>query len=421
MSIFRISIIAFSLTLLIACGGGGGSTASTGSPAGTGSAPTGNDRVSHPPETKSLGSRVVTIGGDDGVAPLSGLTSFTPSVLSPTMREIRKRHQPATKRETRGVIDPNTGKPHFIWVPGSRAHFSSFGKIGSYQQRVGINCGSGVDCITNLPGDSNHKDPREIFDNSIERFGLFSMRDTIADLSLVYPNAYYRVFTKRDSNNCGQGGRHSCNDAEHIRVKYFTENFISRISSTATIGDVSFARGSLTATRQHDKAPLEFQTFAGWLDSGIFGTIRVKVGESGSEQHLFTSYYTWDWDEGTRPSGTGSATWEGAAVASIKDVAAIIDGWSFIRGDATIDIDDLANPDVDLRFDNWKTIDGREVSLPATTFENISLRFDGRGFELRGGETTGRAEGWFHGENANKVSGHFQDDTLAGAFGAVRQ
>ena len=218
-------------------------------------------------------------------------------------------------------------------------------------------------------------------------------------------------------------------------------SYRSRTSSTATTGGVSFARGSLTATRRHDNTPLEFQTFAGWLGGGFFTTTQVSIGESGREQYrLFSQYHNHSdlcCGRGPIPSGTGSAIWEGVAVASIKDAAAIEDDWAFIRGDATVDIDDLENPDVDLRFDNWHLINGRELSLPAVIFDGAEFQGAYSGYydetcypDCGGRVVAGRFElvesskgvaGTFHGVNQRSVGGVFETETLAGAFGAVRQ
>lgn len=369
--------------LLVACGGGGG-----GSTAGTG----GNDRVESPIEFVSVGGFITTIGGDNGVAPLSGLSSFTPSITSPTMQAVRE-------------IDLK-GEHHVMLT------LSEISELGSCCKIIGI-----------LPGDDGQ------LDAYFSKF--FNMHDAIelplpmTDLSLVHPNA----------PSC----RVSC--VSRPPEDYFADStYRSRTSSTAIIGDVNFARGSLTATRAHDNTLLEFQTFAGWFDGRIFTTKQILIGESGSKQYRFISYYLASADRyidpdyhhssfygGTTPSGTGSAIWEGVAVASIKDVAAIEHGWSFIRGDATIDIDDLTNPDVDLRFDNWHLIDGREVLLPVIIFEGAEINRFGNFISFNddlpslNGFRRPQAEGVFHGDNQEAVGGTFETKTLAGAFAGVRQ
>ena len=394
MKIITTFATMFSLILLVACGGGGGgSTASIGSPAGTGGAPTGDDRVSHPPETRSLAGRTITIGGDDGVAPLSGLTSFTPTITSSTTS--------AFKEIAQVRISPSNGYAKKIM---SGTHV----ELGYYERRHysfegwGGGCrgtgGHPTFCTLGLPGDTHSYIWSSLGDIDTSHEALVESVRHIHDLSLITNSKYFAP-----------------------------SSFKSRISSSATIGDVTFARGSLEATRARDNAPLEFQTFAGWLNGRIFATRRIEVGESTDKRYFFKPYYLNRPGAGM-PVGTGSATWEGAAVASIKDAAAIEDGWSFIRGDSTIDIDDLENPDVDLRFDNWKTIDGREVSLPATIFNNVPFvegrhSFDTGYFRFRYKEgSLLQVYGKFRSTGQEQaVGGIFESKTLSGAFHAVRQ
>lgn len=368
---FRLIAISLSLTLLVACGGGGGnSTASSG-----------NNRVATPIETLSVGSRTITIGGDNGVAPLSGLNSFTPSITSPTMQAVR---------------EIGADSEFYFTAQG----YGQLGKIG--------------DCCGGVPGEALPGDPQDHshfdkqFRSSDPEYNNWLF---IRDLSQIHPTAV----------SC----RHSGCEGKQIEDYFVDSSYRSRTSSIATIGDISFARGSLTAIRRHDNTPLEFQTFAGWFDNRIFATMRISIGEPGREQYRLHSYYGHHADYccggGTAPTGTGSARWAGAAVASIKDAAAIEDDWSFIRGDATIEMDDLSTPYVDLRFDNWHLINGREVSLPATIFEGaeICLPCNAGHFSLR--DTSGAVSGTFHGDNQSEVGGIFETETLAGAYAGVRQ
>lgn len=397
MKLINRLAVMFSLTLLIACGGGGGSTAGTG----------GNERVATPIETRTIGSETITIGGDNGLPALSGLTSFTPSITSSTMQTFRDFW--------------NGGEPYIGNNPDG---LSRIGGATSGMGRIGVCCW--LPGLTNsaLPGDpAGHTH----YDKHYRDPVTYSTR--VADLSLIHPRAV--------SHNAQ-------NDPTSTPQDYFVDSsYRSRTSSTATIGNVSFARGSLTATRRHDNTPLEFQTFAGWLDGGFFSITQVSIGESGREQYrLFSQYHNhagWCCSIGPIPSGTGRAVWEGAAVASIKDAAAIEDDWAFIRGGATIDIDDLANPEVDLRFDNWHLINGREVSLPAVTFDGVKFQgansnsYDETCYPYCAGNVTAgyfqsdsteslkRVNGVFHGDNQEGVGGTFETEMLMGAFGAVRQ
>ena len=198
------------------------------------------------------------------------------------------------------------------------------------------------------------------------------------------------------------------------------DNALSTITNTAEIGEITFARGSLTGTK--DNTPVEFQTFAGWLDGGIFGITQVSVGETGSQEHRFIPY-TIGTHARTRPSPTGnetSATWEGNTVASAKTNA------TFILGDAKIDIDDLANPDVDLMLDNWRMINGQVASdVPAISFDNMEIRLSGvfglHDQDNNNNQVNGAVSGYFQGSDHNSVIGIFNTEDVVGTFGGVRQ
>ena len=199
---------------------------------------------------------------------------------------------------------------------------------------------------------------------------------------------------------------------------YFSESANLEITNGRTIGGIDFTRGRATATRADDSSPVEFETFAGWLDGSIFGTTQITVGESGSEEYRFISYAV-GVPSGSNPSGSGSATWEGATVATIKTDR------TFIRGDATITIDDLASPVVDLMFDNWymlpnmdSMVEGDEITgMAAITYEDLMLTSGA--FESSGNGN--QAEGRFFGTNHNEVGGFFNTPDVTGAFGGTRQ
>ena len=195
-------------------------------------------------------------------------------------------------------------------------------------------------------------------------------------------------------------------------VGFTDEEYTSTITPSETIDGVDFARGSLTGTRDTDNAPLEFETFTGWLDGSIFGTIQTSVGASGSEQYRFISY-TIGIPATDNPSATGSetsATWGGAAVATVKE------NRRFLRGEATITIPDLTDADVDLMFDNWHTVTGQEVSsMPAITYQDLPLTSGAFA------SSDNKVQGRFYGTDHNEVGGIFYDDDISGAFGGTRQ
>ena len=184
-------------------------------------------------------------------------------------------------------------------------------------------------------------------------------------------------------------------------------NTNSQITNGQNVDDVTLARGNLTGTKTN--IPVEFQTFAGWLDGSIFGTTQTAIGASGSEQYRFISYAV-GVPATDNPSSTGSATWDGAVVASIKADR------TFILGDAEITVN-FTDTNVDLRFDEWRGLDNQAISgMSAITYSDLALSsgsFTGSGNE--------QVQGRFYGNSHEEVGGFFNTETVTGAFGGTRQ
>ena len=142
----------------------------------------------------------------------------------------------------------------------------------------------------------------------------------------------------------------------------------------------------------------------------FFSVTHISIGDSSDRQYRLASNLvgipaTQD------PSGTGLAIWEGVTVATIRA------NRTFIRGDATITVPDLANADVDVMLDNWRDLDNRELSsMQAISYEDLTLTngsFEGSGND--------QVEGRFYGTDHAEVGGFFNTETFTGAFGGTRQ
>ena len=206
--------------------------------------------------------------------------------------------------------------------------------------------------------------------------------------------------------------RANVEDISLIRnTSYFANNeYTSTVTSDVTVNGVALARGNLTGTRKEGTTPFESQSFAGWLDGSVFGTMQITIGESGSEQYRFISYIV-GVPSGSNPSSTGSATWEGAAVASIKADR------TFILGDAEITVN-FTDTDVDLMLDNWRGLDNQAVSsVGEITYEDLNLT-SGSFTSSKSNEQVQRR---FYGTTHAEVGGFFNTATVAGAFGGTRQ
>ena len=186
----------------------------------------------------------------------------------------------------------------------------------------------------------------------------------------------------------------------------------NRITPIVTQGEVHFARGEFTGTARSnsDANAVEIQTFAGWLDGSVFGTVQTTIGESNPRRQFFS--YSLGVPTGSNPGGTGEATWEGAAVASIKADR------TFIHGDATITIPDLASADVDVMLDNWRNINNGQAASGVSAISYTDLTLADGSFEGSGDE---QVSGRFYGTDHAEVGGHFNTEDLIGAFGGTRQ
>ena len=133
-----------------------------------------------------------------------------------------------------------------------------------------------------------------------------------------------------------------------------------------------------------------------WLNDSVFAivdeTVAVSFGSS----------------PGTTPTEMGGGVWRGTLVG--------IDTQSRerVEGDAVIDIDDFARPDVDIAFTNIETTRGRsQADLHWQDIPVVQGAFQAR-------DMAGSIEGRFYGSDHGEVGGIFERNRLLGAFGASR-
>ena len=199
--------------------------------------------------------------------------------------------------------------------------------------------------------------------------------------------------------------------------------------------------------------------YGGWLDGSMFAMFGARVPEDHESGMTFG--LSIGNDSGSNPAGTGSATWSGIMVGGVvdgeslssccPDIRVVAPAPLLIQGDATIDIDDLTAPDVDVLFSNLVNLTladaRREYSVQRQTlrsrfpvdysridYEDAILKsvISWSDLPLTNGAFTGGApdgstrmdgsiEGRFYGVNHEEVGGVFQQGGFAGAFGATRQ
>lgn len=166
--------------------------------------------------------------------------------------------------------------------------------------------------------------------------------------------------------------------------------------------------------------------YGGWLEEGAFFvnrailTVRDQRGQPIGLGTVFDASALGVAND-VAPAVTQniSGTWKGMMVGT--DVSDNVTRGQFVRGDATLSIDDFANPDVDVAFSNLHDLetgaklDGR--SIPA--WEDIPL--DGGAFGEKPVGSIDYIQGQFVGENHAGVVGVFERSEIIGSFGAARQ
>ena len=131
------------------------------------------------------------------------------------------------------------------------------------------------------------------------------------------------------------------------------------------------------------------------LDESVFGIVERGIAVSFGAR------------SGANPAGMGGGAWRGRVVGT--------DGGVRIEGDASIDIDDFARPDVDVAFTGMAGADGR--ARPDLGWDGLPL-LQGA---FRARDAAGSIEGRFWGPGQEEAGGVFEKNGMVGAFGATKQ
>ncbi len=167
------------------------------------------------------------------------------------------------------------------------------------------------------------------------------------------------------------------------------------------------------------------ESYVGYLEYGSFWN-QLSVGcqeprlnscDNTPAAELDLDYFTDAYGQlsGQTPNGTGSASWSGMMIGADlsryrgRDVHHVI-------GDATVDIHDLANPDVDVSFTGIREVD-TGAARPDMVWNDLALR---NGTFSDGAAGAATISGGFLGPAEQEVAGVFHRDSIAGSFGAKR-
>ena len=140
----------------------------------------------------------------------------------------------------------------------------------------------------------------------------------------------------------------------------------------------------------------EINVYGHWLDHSVFAMVDDAVAVSFGDFR------------GTNPARIGGGVWRGAMVGMDTGTR------QRIEGDAELEIDDFARPDVDVALTG--IADAGRRARADIHWQDIPLVQGG--FQAR--NATGSVKGRFYGPRHDEAGGIFERDRLVGAFGASR-
>ena len=112
----------------------------------------------------------------------------------------------------------------------------------------------------------------------------------------------------------------------------------------------------------------EYQNYSGWLEHSAF-TAQLQKEGAGNMEVSGLGVYSFGMAVSSQvtPSGGGKITWEGVMVGALKT------NDNIVHGDATIDIDNLSSPDIDVEFKNIRNLSSGE-DVDDIMWDNLGTR-----------------------------------------------
>lgn len=166
--------------------------------------------------------------------------------------------------------------------------------------------------------------------------------------------------------------------------------------------------------------------FGAWLHDGAFFvnettlTVRDGMGRPVGLGTVFDASAMGVASAGAPAPVLGmSATWRGMMIG--VDVSDAVTRGQFLRGDATLVVGDLADPDVDVAFGNFRDLEtgARLEGRTIAPFESVPL--DGASFGAKPVGGGDYIQGRFVGADHAGVVGVFERGEVVGSFGGNRQ
>ena len=245
-----------------------------------------------------------------------------------------------------------------------------------------------------------------------------------------------RTFTRCDDAVCGVSPNSEGLDAALARAlndpgsDFGSKHFADRLKDsltlkpqTETVRGVPLVEGFGLRT---DERAFSARFYGGWIEEGAFFVNRTTLtirGERGRPLGLGDVFDSSALGVASATAPTArqdmSAKWKGVMIG--VDVSDDVTRGQFVRGDAMLDIDDLAHPDVDVVFENLRdhetgaALDGRNIP----PWENVPLNNGAFGEKPTG--SNDYIQGRFIGKSHAGAVGVFERGEIVGSFGASRQ
>ena len=251
-----------------------------------------------------------------------------------------------------------------------------------------------------------------------------------------YDGRSSRTFTACDGTVCGvsptSGGLEAAlaRAASDARFDFGSSHFAARLEDSLELNPQTRAVNGVTLVegyglRSGERA-FSARFFGAWLNDGAFFvnettlTVRDARGQPDGLGTVFdASALGVANDAAPSPVQGMTATWAGMMIGA--DVSDAVTRGQFFRGDATLVIDDLANPDIEIAFSDFRDLDtgARLADRTIAPWQNIPL--DGGSFGAKPTGSNDYIQGRFVGENHAGVVGIFERSNVVGSFGGNRQ
>ena len=251
-----------------------------------------------------------------------------------------------------------------------------------------------------------------------------------------YDGQSSRTFTACDGTVCGvspiSGGLEAAlaRASSDARFDFGSSHFAARLEDSLELKPQTRAVNGVTLVegyglRSGERA-FSARFYGVWLDEGAFFvnettlTVRDERGEPVGLGTVFDASALGVANDATPAAVQGmTATWRGMMIGA--DVSDTVTRGQFLRGDATLVIDDLADPDIDVVFNDFRDLETGATLADRTIAPWQNVPLEGGSFGDKPAGSDDYIQGRFVGENHGGVVGIFERNNVVGSFGGNRQ